>query len=97
MHYIARIPETGVKFDSSIDRGFPLEFKIGEYRQIICLEEVVGRMCLNEIVKVRCPSKYAYGSQGYFNLVKPNQDLDYEIKLLEVDYYSPFAQYGVEQ
>ena len=61
VHYTGRF-EDGEVFDSSHDRGQPLEFTVGRKQMIPGFEQGVTGMSLNEIKTVEIPADEAYGS-----------------------------------
>jgi FKBP-type peptidyl-prolyl cis-trans isomerase len=73
MHYDGTLTD-GTKFDSSYDRGQPLDFNIGVGQVIKCWDEVGLNMEVGAKVKVLCPSQTAYGSRGV-GPIKANSDL----------------------
>ena len=70
-------------FDSSFDRGKPLEVKLGDGTLIQGLEE--GFTYLHEGDKARfwIPSELAYGKRGR-GIIPPDTDLVFDIELLKV-------------
>ena len=78
MHYAGTL-EDGSKFDSSYDRGQPLEFSIGVGQVIKCWDEVGVNMEVGQKVKVLCPSDTAYGSRSV-GPIPANSDLIFEIE-----------------
>ena len=81
VHYTGTFPDTGKKFDSSVDRNEQFKFTIKKGQVIKCWDEVVSRMSVGEKIKVICPYKMAYGENGMGNVIPPAQDLAFEIEL----------------
>jgi FKBP-type peptidyl-prolyl cis-trans isomerase len=73
MHYEGTLRD-GTKFDSSFDRGQPLDFNIGVGQVIKCWDEVGLNMEVGAKVKVLCPSETAYGSRAV-GPIAANSDL----------------------
>ena len=63
MHYTGTL-ENGKKFDSSRDRGSPLDFKLGSGQVIKGWDEGVAQLSKGERAKLICSPDYAYGSRG---------------------------------
>jgi FKBP-type peptidyl-prolyl cis-trans isomerase 2 len=59
--YIGTLDD-GTVFDSSVDRGTPLEYIIGARQVIPGLDKAVSQMSIGETKKVRIPAKEAYGT-----------------------------------
>jgi len=53
----------GDKFDSSYDRGDPLQFTVGKKSVIRCWDEGIIGLKEGEKADLVCPSDYAYGSR----------------------------------
>ncbi len=60
VHYIGTL-EDGTKFDSSYDRGQPLEFVLGAGNMISGFENAVRGMQVGEVKTVTLPPEEAYG------------------------------------
>lgn len=78
MHYEGTLRD-GTKFDSSYDRGQPLDFNIGVSQVIKCWDEVGINMEIGSKVKVLCPSETAYGSRAV-GPIAANSDLIFTIE-----------------
>lgn len=61
VHYTGYFPETGKKFESSLDRGLPFSFTIGEGRVIKGWDVAVRSMRKGEQCEVILSPEYAYG------------------------------------
>ena len=72
----------GVKVDSSRDRGFPLEFKLGANQVIAGWEESVQLMSRGMRSMVTIPPEMAYDIRGYPPLIPSNATLLYDIELI---------------
>ncbi len=75
----------GKVFDSSIDKGIPLTFVLGDKFVIPAWNEAIQTMREGDKIKLIAPSKTAYGERGLKNYVPPFTTLVYEIKLLKVN------------
>ena len=82
VHYTGTLTSDGSKFDSSVDRGDPFRFKLGERQVIKGWEEGVATMRKGEKAKFTLAPAYAYGVQGSPPKIPPNAKLDFEIELI---------------
>lgn len=76
--------EDGTKFDSSFDRGKPLQFVIGTGRVIKGWDQ--GLMGMKEGGKrsLFIPSHLAYGERAIGDLIPPHSNLIFNVELIEV-------------
>ncbi len=74
----------GKKFDSSLDRGEPFEFTLGQGQVIPGWDEGVAMMRVGGKSKMIIPSKIAYGARGAGANIPPFSPLVFEVELLEV-------------
>jgi FKBP-type peptidyl-prolyl cis-trans isomerase len=75
----------GKKFDSSVDRGKPFIFGLGEGQVIRGWEEGVAGMKVGEKRTLFIPSAMGYGSRGAGGAIPPNADLIFDVELLDVE------------
>ena len=75
----------GTKFDSSIDRGQPFKFTLGQNSVIQGWELGVVGMKVGEKRKLTIPPELAYGPAGAGGVIPPNATLIFEIDLLSID------------
>jgi FKBP-type peptidyl-prolyl cis-trans isomerase len=73
----------GSVFDSSIDRGFPIEFVLGEAPIAGWNEGILG-MQAGGRRHVSIPPELAYGAAGVEGLIPPDEVLVFEFELLEI-------------
>lgn len=83
-HYTGTLFDDGTKFDSSVDKGQPFEFPLGQHRVIAGWDEGFALLKVGSKGKLIIPSKLAYGSRGAGGVIKPNADLVFEVELLGV-------------
>ncbi len=83
VHYTGTL-DTGVKFDSSKDRGKPFGFKLGGGQVIKGWDEGVAGMKIGGIRKLVIPGNLGYGAGGYPGSIPPNATLHFEVELLGV-------------
>jgi FKBP-type peptidyl-prolyl cis-trans isomerase len=74
----------GQKFDSSVDRGQPFEFTLGQGQVIPGWDEGIALMKVGGKAKLIIPSKLGYGARGAGQSIPPNSTLVFEVELLEV-------------
>lgn len=83
VHYTGTFTD-GTIFDSSIDRGEPFTFTLGEGNVIQGWELGVVGMKVGEKRKLTIPSSLAYGSEDY-NGIPGGSTLIFEIELLSIN------------
>lgn len=83
VHYVGTL-ESGVKFDSSIDRGVPFDFVLGQNRVIQGWELGVLGMKIGEKRKLTIPPELGYGANAIGNIIPANSTLVFEVELLEI-------------
>ena len=87
MHYTGWLWENGAKgkkFDSSVDRGQPFEFQIGQGRVIKGWDEGVATMKVGGKRNLLIPPSLGYGAQGAGGVIPPNATLLFEVELIGV-------------
>ncbi len=83
VHYTGWLT-TGKKFDSSVDRGQPFDFTIGNGEVIRGWEEGVAGMRVGGKRQLRIPPELGYGADGSPPTIPPNATLIFDIQLLGV-------------
>ena len=84
MHYTGRL-EDGTKFDSSHDRGQPLQFDLGIGQVIKGWDEGIEGMKVGGKRTLKIPSEMGYGARGAGSIVPPNAALVFDVKLIGVE------------
>ena len=87
VHYTGWLWENGAKgkkFDSSVDRGQPFSFPVGQGRVIKGWDEGVATMKVGGQRILLIPPDLGYGSRGAGGAIPPNATLIFEVELLEI-------------
>jgi FK506-binding protein 1 len=82
VHYTGRFASNGVKFDSSLDRNKPFEFRVGVGQVIRGWDEGIQKLKVGQKAILTCPPQYAYGARGVPGAIPPNSSLIFEVELL---------------
>lgn len=81
VHYTGTLID-GNEFDSSVKRGEPVEFPLGQV--IPCWTEGVAMIKKGGKAKLVCPPDIAYGDQGRPPIIPGGATLVFEVELLDV-------------
>ena len=84
VHYVGVAYSTGEEFDSSYDRGDPLEFQLGAGRVIAGWDQGVQGMRGGGRRQLVIPPHLAYGDRGAGNVIAPGETLIFVCDLVGV-------------
>lgn len=80
-HYTGKLPN-GMVFDSSVERGEPLEFTVGVGQVIAGWDEALVDMKKGEKRILVIPPGLAYGASGAGGVIPPNATLIFEVEMV---------------
>ncbi|MFZ2005487.1 MAG: FKBP-type peptidyl-prolyl cis-trans isomerase [Stellaceae bacterium] len=72
----------GAKFDSSLDRGKPISFTLGQKQVIAGWDEGISGMKVGGKRTLIIPPQLAYGSTGSGGVIPPNATLIFDVELV---------------
>jgi peptidylprolyl isomerase len=90
VHYSGYLAD-GSMFDSSVERGEPIEFPLGQSYVIQGWEEGIALMNVGDKLRLVIPYFLAYGEQGRPPQIPPKADLTFDVELVDV---KDAAQHG---
>lgn len=83
VHYTGYLTD-GKMFDSSVERGEPIEFPLGSGRVIQGWEEGIALMHVGDKLRLVIPYFLAYGEQGRPPIIPAKADLIFDVELMDV-------------
>ena len=83
VHYTGKLAD-GTVFDSSLDRGEPIEFVLGAGRVIPGWDQGIAMMNVGDKATLIIPPDLAYGASGAGGVIPPNATLIFDVELVDV-------------
>ena len=84
VHYTGTLLD-GTKFDSSRDRGEPIEFQLGAGEVIPGWDKGIAGMKVGGQRQLTIPSSMAYGARGAGEDIPPHAALKFDVELVGVE------------
>jgi peptidylprolyl isomerase len=78
-----------MKFDSSLDRGEPIAFPLGQGRVIKGWDEGVAKLRVGDQATLIIPPQLGYGAKGAGGVIPPDATLIFIIEVVDVKEISP--------
>ncbi len=95
VHYTGKL-ENGTVFDSSVDRGKPIQFTLGAGQVIPGWDMGINGMKEGGKRILKIPPELAYGEAGAGSQIPPNATLIFDVELVSVK-PPPFTSIGNEE
>ena len=83
VHYTGRLMD-GTVFDSSIERGDPIDFPLGAGRVIKGWDEGIAELKVGGKATFIIPFHLAYGERGYPPVIPAKATLEFDVELVDV-------------
>ncbi|MFA6260449.1 MAG: FKBP-type peptidyl-prolyl cis-trans isomerase [Bacteroidia bacterium] len=83
VHYTGFLTD-GKVFDSSVDRGEPISFPLGQGRVIRGWDEGIALMKVGDKMRLIIPPHLGYGERGAGGVIPPNAILIFDVELMKV-------------
>lgn len=83
VHYTGFLMD-GRTFDSSVERGEPISFPLGQGMVIKGWEEGIALMNVGDKIRLIIPSELGYGANGAGGVIPPNATLLFDVELMNV-------------
>lgn len=85
VHYEGKLFSNGKVFDSSLTRGDPIEFVLGNGQVIQGWDQGLLNMCVGEKRLLKIPSDLAYGARGSPPVIPENAALIFNTELVSIN------------
>lgn len=82
VHYTGKL-EDGTTFDSSIERGQPFGFVLGQGRVIKGWDEGIAKLKIGSKAWLQIPPELGYGARGAGNAIPPNATLYFYVEVIK--------------
>jgi FKBP-type peptidyl-prolyl cis-trans isomerase len=76
---------SGLKFDSSLDRGQPIKFPLGTGRVIKGWDEGIAKLRVGEQATLIIPPELGYGAKGAGGVIPPDATLIFIVELMAIE------------
>jgi peptidylprolyl isomerase len=83
VHYTGYL-EDGSVFDSSVERGEPIKFPLGQGRVIPGWDEGISHLKVGEKARMIIPHDLGYGEQGFPPVIPAKATLIFDVELMDV-------------
>ncbi len=83
VHYTGMLTD-GRVFDSSVERGTPFQFALGQGQVIKGWDEGIALMQVGDKLRLIIPSELGYGANGSGGVIPPNATLIFDVELMGV-------------
>lgn len=83
VHYTGMLADGSI-FDSSVERGEPIEFPLGQGRVIKGWEEGIALMNVGDKLRLIIPYELAYGEEGRAPVIPAKAQLTFDVELVDV-------------
>lgn len=84
VHYVCMSLDGKTVYDSSVRKGRPFTFKLGNGEVIKGWDHGVAQMSLGQKAKLVCSPDFAYGAKGAAGVIPPNASLLFEVEVLKI-------------
>lgn len=83
VHYTGLLTD-GTKFDSSRDRGEPIDFPLGQGRVIKGWDEGIAKLRIGDQAILVIPPSIGYGARGAGGVIPPDATLVFIVELVDI-------------